>query len=59
MIVYQQLHCAVFSDSYLLILLAHYRGQWNYWKWLYSFRIYYCLGSIWVVKCLYSTVATV
>jgi len=58
LIVYQQLHCAVFSDSYLLILLAHYRAHWNYWRWLYNFRILCWLNSIWVVKCLYSTVAT-
>ena len=32
--VYQQLHCAVFSDSYSLILLAHYRAHWNCWWWL-------------------------
>ena len=30
LIVYQQLHCAVFSDSYLLILLALYQAHWNY-----------------------------
>jgi hypothetical protein len=57
--VYQQLHSAVFSNSYLFTLLAHYRAHWNYWRWLYNFRILYRLNSTWVVNCLYSTVPTV
>jgi hypothetical protein len=58
LIVYQQLHCAVFSDSYILNPLALYLAHWNYWK-LYNFRISYWLNSIWAVTCLYSTVANV
>jgi hypothetical protein len=34
LIVYKQLLCTVFSESYSLIPLAHYRGHWNYWRWL-------------------------
>jgi len=29
-IAYQQLHCALFSESYLLFLLAHYQTHWSY-----------------------------
>jgi len=56
LIVYQQLHCAAFAEGRLLILLTHYPAPWNYWRWLYNFRILYRLNSIWVVKCLHSAV---
>ena len=57
--VHQQLHCALYSDSYLSFLLAYYQAHWNYSGRLYNFRIFCRLNRIWVFNWLYSRVANI
>ena len=59
LIVHQQLHCALYSDSYLSFLLAYYQAHCNYLGSLYNFGIFFRLNRIWVFNWLYSRVETV
>ena len=59
LIVQQELHCALYSDSYLSFPVAYYQAHWNYSGRLINFRIFFRLNRIWVFNWLYSTVATV